>query len=236
MITVTVDERRKLKTLEALNLLSLPKKKRVLILRKAARAEITSARKNQKEQKSPNGKQWKKRADGKSKKIQIKLARYMSELSNDGKAVAFGWKKSRSARIAMQHHEGHTQEFTSSKYAQEMKQPNNKNRSANQSYKSGGCTKQQARRLKDMGYWVWAKRIDPNLKSRRRKRPGIKWIQGNISAEQAGVILRMMGYRPKKKWKTVLPKRQMVDMKFSSVYDEMYFAVHGRLPTHNRSN
>ncbi len=233
MIRISVDENSKLRTVDALRLISLPKKKRTLILRKAARSEIKAARDNQRKQQFPDGEKWKKRADGRNKKIQIKLARYMTEISNDGNEVVFGWRNKRSSQIASQHHYGYTQEFTAEKFSQQMNKNNNKNRPENQILSSGGCTKKQAKALKERGFWVWAKRIDPEAKPKRRKRPSLKWIQSNISTEQAGVILRMMGYRkPKKNWKTVLPKRQMVDMNFSSVYDEMYFAVHGRLPTH----
>lgn len=71
----------------------------------------------------------------------------------------------------------------------------------------GGATRAQAKALKDEGFRVFARRINPNAPIGKLRKPSMRWVQNNLSQEQAGLILRQMRGAPKESWETVLPAR-----------------------------
>lgn len=77
----------------------------------------------------------------------------------------------------------------------------------------GGATKEQAKALKQEGFRVFARRINPNAAVGKMKSPTMRWIQQNLSAEQAGLILRAMrGKAPAEAWETKIPARPFLQV------------------------
>lgn len=71
-----------------------------------------------------------------------------------------------------------------------------------------GASRAQARALKNEGFKVFARRLNPQAPVGKLRKPTMKWIQANLSAEQAGLILRQMrGTAPAQSWETELPAR-----------------------------
>lgn len=73
------------------------------------------------------------------------------------------------------------------------------------------ATQRQARRLKELGFRVWARQINPAAPAGKRRKPTMKWIRENISIDQAGAIMRALGYDPKDKWKIKQPERPFLE-------------------------
>ncbi|MDN3697012.1 hypothetical protein QWY97_06565 [Vibrio cortegadensis] len=72
----------------------------------------------------------------------------------------------------------------------------------------GGASRAQAKALKDEGFKVFARRLNPQAPIGKLRKPTMKWIQANLSAEQAGLILRQMrGNAPTQSWETKVPAR-----------------------------
>ncbi|MFA0607262.1 phage virion morphogenesis protein [Vibrio amylolyticus] len=120
MIQISVLPKNRLKLLNSLKVIALPKAKRRKLLDKVARRCIKESRQNQRKQVDPKGRKWESRADGRRRKMQTKLARFMSVLSNDGSEVTFGWRLASSARIAAKHHYGHRQNFTRAQFIKRL--------------------------------------------------------------------------------------------------------------------
>lgn len=66
----------------------------------------------------------------------------------------------------------------------------------------------QAKALKEEGFKVFARRLNPQAPIGKLRKPTMKWIRNNLSAKQAGLILRQMrGDKPIQSWETVVPAR-----------------------------
>lgn len=76
-----------------------------------------------------------------------------------------------------------------------------------------GATKEQAKALKQEGFKVFARRINPKAQVGKMKSPTMRWIQQHLSAEQAGLILRTMrGKAPAEAWETKTPARPFLQI------------------------
>lgn len=106
MLEITVDKRSQLNVKESLMLMMLPRSKRKRILAKTTKASIKLSRKNQRQQKGPDGKKWKKRKTKGGRKMMSGLARYMTTTSNDGQSATIGWRSGKTAEVAFNHHHG----------------------------------------------------------------------------------------------------------------------------------
>ncbi|CAE6928953.1 hypothetical protein ACOMICROBIO_GDFFDHBD_02471 [Vibrio sp. B1REV9] len=71
----------------------------------------------------------------------------------------------------------------------------------------GGATKAQAKALREEGFKVFARRLNPKAPVGKLRKPTQKWIRDNLTQEQAGLILRVMRGAPKESWETELPAR-----------------------------
>lgn len=69
------------------------------------------------------------------------------------------------------------------------------------------ATRAQAKALKEEGFRVFARRLNPQAPIGKLRKPTQKWICDNLSNEQAGAILRQMRGEPKASWETKLPAR-----------------------------
>ena len=89
----------------------------------------------------------------------------------------------------------------------------------------GTASERQARMLKEYGFTVWARRINPNAPKGKIRKPSIAWIKKNVGAVEAGVALRMLGYRRKKQ--ADMPERPMVGEPTKSLYEEAMEKTYG---------
>lgn len=87
----------------------------------------------------------------------------------------------------------------------------------------GGATTAQARRLRQSGFKIWARSVNPNAPKGKVKTPTMKWIKDNFSMAQAGLILRELGYG--RQVKKSIPKRPMMEIDKQAVYGEINQSV-----------
>ncbi|RZV17346.1 hypothetical protein EOJ41_15160 [Vibrio alginolyticus] len=85
----------------------------------------------------------------------------------------------------------------------------------------GGATRAQAKALKEEGFKVFARRINPNAPIGKLRKPSQKWIRDNLSQEQAGLILRQMRGAPKESWTTELPARPFTQVDKQKARDSL---------------
>ncbi len=143
-----------------------------------------SSKTNIRQQKTPHGNKWKARAKkrkGKGNKLLaglIPLIVVSDKMTNDKRAVVTlkpwsGTMKSRSqkkqhaALIGNVHQKGKSMTF-----------------GGHQPPQGKDITRKQAKMLRDMGFTVWARRLDPNAKQGKRRKPPIKWIVDNVSVKE----------------------------------------------------
>lgn len=112
MIKISVDKQSQLSVLASLNAMTLPHKRRLRILQNAAKGSVQTSRKNQKGQKTPEGKRWQKRAGKSRKKMQVRLASLLTVTGNDGHHATIGWRKSATEKVAAKQHYGYRERHT----------------------------------------------------------------------------------------------------------------------------
>lgn len=208
MITINVDRQSEQGIVDSLRLMTLTKTKRRRILNEMGKASVKTSRQNQKSQQTPAGAAWQKRANKKRKKMQIRLASLLTVTASDENKVVIGWRQSPTAKVAARHHYGYRRRHTRASAIKALKNAKTEAKDA-----KGGATKEQARALKEEGFKVFARRINPNAQAGKMKSPTMRWIQHNLSAEQAGFILRdMRGQAPTASWETVLAPRPFLQV------------------------
>lgn len=107
MIKISVNKQSERGVLDSLKAMTLPRKKRVHMLGRAAKTVVRTSRKNQRGQKTPGGKRWeKKKGKRRGRKMMSGLSKYMSVISNDGSMAVISWKSAKSAKVAYMHHHG----------------------------------------------------------------------------------------------------------------------------------
>lgn len=112
MIKISVDRQSELGILNSLKAMTLPPKRRKRLLQAAAKGSVQTSRKNQRNQKTPQGKNWKKRVGKSRKKMQVRLAKLLTVTGNDGNRAVIGWRKAATAQVAGKQHYGHRQRHT----------------------------------------------------------------------------------------------------------------------------
>ena len=178
---------------EQISLLSLNRFKRRRLLRGAGRMVRRNSRARLRSQQDLDGKAWKSRADGSKRKMFKKLSKKMRVFTG-GEKVDVGYSTLRTGQIARAHHEGITTTVKAggSEFGESNTPPP----------KSKMCTKKQAKALRKAGYKIRRKGTNG------WKRPGLKWMQENLSSNRAGLILRIMRSSEKKKeWDIHRPVR-----------------------------
>ncbi|YCO01548.1 hypothetical protein ACB087_01235 [Vibrio sp. VNB-15] len=121
MIKISVDQASERGLLRTLQAMTLTKKRRKRVLQNAAKGSVNTSRRNQRTQKTPQGKRWQKRANKGRKKMQIRLARLLTMTRNDGQVAQISWRKRVSATIAAKHHDGHQQKHTRASAIKELR-------------------------------------------------------------------------------------------------------------------
>lgn len=212
MISAKWDERSVLKTEEILKALALPPAKRKRLLWRVAKNIEIQSKRNIRQQKTPEGRPWaprKKRRKGQKKKMLTGLQRLIVVSGrSDHNAAQITLKKGtylsgmHGAAIANIHSKG--------KKVTQTKNGNTDNLNS----ASGYCTRKQAKRLRELGYTVWARRINPDASAKRRKRPTIAWMTKNLKQKEAGLLFRTLkeqaGITKKGSWIIETPPRKFM--------------------------
>lgn len=190
---------------DRLKLAMMPPERRKRLLEKVMRQVIKDARQNIKAQQSPDGKPWKKRQQGRKKMLRRMGRGLKSEISATKGTVR--WKDKTAGRNAYKHQYGLPEIYTKAKA---RKRSSKAKDAADQ---NGPATRHQARLLRRLGY-----SITTGKKVKRTRKPGLAWIQKNMSFEQAGKTLQMLIAEKRNKrtgktsWEITVPARPFLDL------------------------
>lgn len=167
---------------QQLQLLALPKNKRVRILKQLGRHERAKARKRIREQRTVKGQKFSARADGKKAKMLKKMGRTLEPYVKNSNRLELKHKAKHTGRIAALQQKGGIESMSASKMARIHGRPN---------YKQP-CTRSQAKALSAAGYKV------KREKGNGLRRASIREIMASLSQGKAGLILRELRNKQKK--------------------------------------
>lgn len=159
-------------------LLSLPKEKRVKILKLALKQIKDEAKEHIKKQETPDGKQWEERSSGSTKKMYRRRGTLLNIIANDGSEAKLGYRGKKNQLISIVQHYG--QEMTVKVNERALEKLRKQLAS-----QSDPCSQQQARKLKGLGYTI-------KNKKGKEVSPSIKSIQSRLTKGQAGLIARIL--------------------------------------------
>ncbi|MBQ4836783.1 phage virion morphogenesis protein [Pseudoalteromonas luteoviolacea] len=203
MLKVHFDEGQ---SIEQLEFLMLKPQKRRNILRSVIRDVRKSSRKRIQKEQGLSGQSWQARANGKKKKMLVKLKKHMQIRFGPNNAKVY-FKGSKTGKIASAHQIGASLNAT----------PTTNTGAQN---KSGMATKRQAIALRNAGYKI------PRNRGKGSKNPSLKWIQANLTQNQAGFILReLKGSSSKSKWQIDLPARSFLGESKKEFRDHQSFIL-----------
>ena len=189
---------------QEVSLRMLHPKKRTRLLGKLGRHLAKQNRKNIRANKDPYGQAWKQRSKG-NKKMMRKIGKQLKTKSNSKEATLYF--PGVGGRIASRHHYGDSETWTASKAKKVYGTPDHKDTATRLQ-----ATRRQAKRLRELGYTIAAKRKG------MRKKPTLKWIVGNISLGQAGAIIRSLKNKTAQtSWEVKLPERQLLGAKSENI-------------------
>lgn len=161
---------------QQLQLLALPAKKRVRILKTLGRFERAKARKRLREQRTVTGQKFKGRADGKKTKMLKKMGRTLEPYVKNSNRLELKHKATQTGRIAALQQNGGIESMSAGKMARIHGRPN---------YKQA-CTRSQAKALSAEGYKV------KRGKGKGLRRASIREIMATLSQGKAGFILKKL--------------------------------------------
>jgi len=159
-----------------LELLALPRKKRVRILKTLGRYERAKARKNIREQKTVTGQKFTPRKDGKKNKILKKMGRTLEPYVKNGNRLELKHKSVLTGRIAALHQKGGFEKMTANRMKKTHGTPDY----------DAPCTNRQAIALRVVGFKVKRK------KGKGSRKGTVKEIMERYTIGQAGFILRQL--------------------------------------------
>lgn len=199
MIKVSILESDLLSIQQMVELRMLTPKKRTRLLGKLSRHVAKQNRKNIRANKDPDGRAWKQRSKG-NKKMMRKMSKQLKTKANSKEATLYF--PGVAGRIASAHHYGESERWTASKAKEKYGTPKY----------NAPATRLQAKRLRELGYTIAAKRKG------KRKKPSLNWIVGNVSLGQAGVIIRSLKNKASQtSWEVKLPERQLLGAKSENI-------------------
>lgn len=189
-----------------------PRKRQRLLWRIAKNGIITAAKRNQRQQQSPDGTPWPKRKRGKQKMLRG-LPRLLAvrELPEREAVVIYLRGKGGKSLSAGVLGGIHAQGATTTVSAASLPTPE----------QTGQATRKQASALRKLGY----KRREGG----RWVKASASWIVQNLSRAQAGLIIRKLsGETSKSTWKIVLPARAFLgvsDAEFNKIMARQLQAI-----------
>jgi len=161
---------------EQLQLLSLPRNKRVRLLKTLGRYERAKARKRIREQRTVTGQKFAPRADGKKARMLKKMGRTLEPYVKNSNRLELKHKAVQTGRIAALQQEGGVERMNASRMVRIHGKPD---------YKAP-CTRSQAKALSAEGYKV------KRGKGKGFRRASIREIMATLTQAKAGLILRKL--------------------------------------------
>lgn len=184
---------------QEVSLRMLHPKKRTRLLGKLGRHLAKQNRKNIRANKDPDGQAWQQRSTG-NKKMMRKMSKQLKTKANSKQTTLYF--PGAAGRIASKHHYGVSEKWTAAKAKKVYGTPNY----------DDPATRRQAKRLRELGYTIAAKRKG------MRKKPTLKWIVGNVRLGQAGAIIRTLKNKAaQSSWDVKLPERQLLGAKSNDI-------------------
>lgn len=202
---IQFDVKNALAVSDRLKLAMMPPERRKRLLEKVMRQAVKDAKQNLRNQQTPDGKPWKKRQQGRRKMLR-KMGRGLKVQASSNEGVA-SWKDKTAGKNAYKHQYGLPEIYTKAKA---RKRSNQAKDAADQ---NGPATRHQARLLRRLGY-----SITTGKKVKRTRKPGLAWIQKNMSYEQAGKTLQMLIAEKRNKaagktsWEITVPARPFLEI------------------------
>jgi hypothetical protein len=161
------------------------------VLKKVAKTVLTMSKQQASKQTDLDGAHWIPHHAGRRRKMIVRLARRMKLVSINAQEAVIGWSSPVEGQIAAKQQFGATETVTAT---------GNRGRSNQQRQdKSLPATRTQAKALLAAGY---KRRIRAGLKT-----PSLKWIMGNMTTAQAGMIIKQIRGGDRSAWVTTLPAR-----------------------------
>ena len=195
MIRISILERDILSVQQQLKLMMLHPKKRTRLLGKLGRHLAKQNKQNIRDNKDPDGRRWQQRKSG-DKKMMRKMSKQLKTKANSKEATLYF--PGVAGSIASKHQHGATEKWNASKAKKVYGTPDY----------DAPTTRLQAKRLRELGYTIAAKRKG------KRKKPSLKWIVENLTQGQAGVIIRSLKDKAaQSSWEVKLPERQLLGAK-----------------------
>lgn len=199
---------------DRLKLAMMPPARRERLLNKVMRQAVKDAKANLKAQQTPDGQPWTKRKQGRKKMLK-KMGRGLTVKASPDQGTAY-WKDRKAGQTAFKHQYGLPEMYTKAK----ARRRSGKAKEA--ADKDGPATRHQARLLKQLGYSITVgKRV------KRERKPGLAWIQKNMSYEQAGQTLKMLIAEKrnqragKASWEIKVPARPFLEIDKQQVLDAL---------------
>ncbi|WP_445399944.1 phage virion morphogenesis protein [Zobellella sp. An-6] len=211
---ITFDLKGVLSVADRLKLAMLPPARRRRLLDKVMRQAVKDTRQALKMQSAPDGTPWPKRKKGR-KKMLSRLGKGLNSHATPDVGTA-GWKNKMAGQTAFKHQYGLPELYTKAKA---RKRSSKAKEAVDQ---SGPATRHQARLLRQLGY-----SITEGKRVKRLRKPGIAWIQKNMSFEQAGQTLKMLiaerrNQQPgKTSWEIKVPARPFMEINKQAVLDAL---------------
>ncbi len=161
------------------------------VIKKISRQILKNSKQRITQQTDLHGMPFKKRADGKRKKMLTKLRTKLRQTRINEHGTVLGFNSPATSRIAFKHQYGHV-EWVEARHLK--KSSSNK--------RDQPATRRQAKALLKAGYKV-------KVKGRGYKTPSQKWIMENMTIARAGLILRLIR-GTKQQWKITIPARSFL--------------------------
>lgn len=202
MIRISPDERSYLRAIEQINLLMLDSKTRKRILNTLGKYQTQTTKKNIKEQRTPEGKHWKKRKRGKAKMMKGLQRKVKYRQQNNNTTLVVGWLGF-SSYVAHRHHTGNKQKSSVKAKLIENKK---KKKDGKAHDKNDPATRIQAKLLRELGF-----RMPPEKGRKKGRKPTIKWITQNLTVGKANYQIRKLRERdPAEYWDIEVPERRLI--------------------------
>ncbi|PSW56687.1 virion morphogenesis protein [Photobacterium kishitanii] len=201
-LTIQLNERDRLKTIEKMALLAMPPKKRIWLLKSLGRWERQNARRRISQQKDIDGKALASRKGKTKGKMLKRLGKGLEPYVKNANRLELTWGNRLTGRIAARHHTGQPQKMTASQMRKRWGIPNY----------SAPCSKGQARKLRELGYTVAKKN------GKGKKKPTLRYLMETVSHGKAGLIIRELSNQPRTvAWDIPLPERKILGSKEQDV-------------------
>lgn len=210
MIEISFNRSTRQTARNVLQAIALPPQKRARLLKRVAKNIATVSKSNITKQQTPDGRKWAKRKKGRVKRKAKMLLGLRKQI------IVSGSQSGNSAEVKLRKgnyriHAGVIGKVHSTGSTRRVHAQNNVQRKSEQK----GCSREQAKTLKALGYKVYARRMNPGAPRGKKRVPTVKFMVDNFAAEEvrgAFAELRDAGAMPETKssWDVRTPSRRFL--------------------------